>query len=231
MNQDLSKIIKKIREENKLTQKALADELGVTFQAVSKWENGKNIPDIEILKEISNKYNYDINELLGTKKQSKLDKKPIIILCSTVIIVILTLIIAFTNLKDNDLKLKTLSSKCSNFNIYGSIAYNASKLSMYISEINYCGEEDKDTYKEIKCSLYESDEYHTNKIDECNKKYTNGEKLENILNEIDFSVNDYKKICKAFNGDNLFLEIKAIKTNGETKTFNIPLGAQEVCKK
>ena len=34
----IGKFIKKIRQENHLTQKEMADKLGVTFQAVSKWE-------------------------------------------------------------------------------------------------------------------------------------------------------------------------------------------------
>mgnify|MGYP000280822971 CR=1 FL=1 len=53
MNQEkIGKLIKKIRIKNKLSQKEFADKYGVTPQAVSKWETGKNIPDIAILKEI-----------------------------------------------------------------------------------------------------------------------------------------------------------------------------------
>ena len=44
------KIIKYIRNKNKLTQKQFADKYNVTYQAVSKWENGKNMPDISIIK-------------------------------------------------------------------------------------------------------------------------------------------------------------------------------------
>ena len=53
----IGNIIKELRKKNNLTQQNLADQLGVTYQAVSKWENGKNIPDIAILKEISKLYN------------------------------------------------------------------------------------------------------------------------------------------------------------------------------
>ena len=52
----IGNIIKELRKKNNLTQQNLADQLGVTYQAVSKWENGKNIPDIAILKEISKLY-------------------------------------------------------------------------------------------------------------------------------------------------------------------------------
>ena len=72
MNQSkISETIKKIRKENKLTQKQLADKLNVTYQAVSKWENGLNIPDITILKEICTEFNIDINDLLDNKINNK----------------------------------------------------------------------------------------------------------------------------------------------------------------
>jgi len=72
MNQEkIGQFIKKIREENKLTQKELADKLGVTYQAVSKWENGKNVPDISILKEMSKMFNIDIDEILDGEKKNK----------------------------------------------------------------------------------------------------------------------------------------------------------------
>ena len=73
MNQEkIGKFIKKLREENNLTQKEFADKLGVTFQAVSKWENGKNVPDIGILKEMSEEFHIDIDEILqGERKNIK----------------------------------------------------------------------------------------------------------------------------------------------------------------
>ena len=53
--EQIGSIIKDIRKKNNLTQNEFASILGVTFQAVSKWENDKSIPDITILKDISNK--------------------------------------------------------------------------------------------------------------------------------------------------------------------------------
>ena len=67
----IGQFIKKIRQDNKLTQKELADKLGVTYQAVSKWENGKNVPDIAILKEMSKMFNINIDEILDGEKKSK----------------------------------------------------------------------------------------------------------------------------------------------------------------
>ena len=54
MNQEeFGKIIKKIRKDNNLTQQQLANKYNVTYQAVSKWENGKNMPDTVIIKQIA----------------------------------------------------------------------------------------------------------------------------------------------------------------------------------
>ena len=76
MNQEkIGQFIKQIREENHLTQKELADLLGVTFQAVSKWENGKNIPDIAILKQISDEFHVNIDEILNGERNLNHKKK------------------------------------------------------------------------------------------------------------------------------------------------------------
>ena len=73
----IGKFIKKLRKDNNLTQDELAKKLGVTYQAVSKWENGKSIPDIAILKTVSELFNVNIDELLegSVKNKKKLNKK------------------------------------------------------------------------------------------------------------------------------------------------------------
>ena len=43
---EIGKKIKQIRKDFKLTQKEFADKYNVTYQAVSKWENGKNLPSM-----------------------------------------------------------------------------------------------------------------------------------------------------------------------------------------
>lgn len=56
-------LLKKRKEETK-TQKEVADELGVTYQAVSRWENGDSIPDIETLCMIADMYHVSVDEIL-----------------------------------------------------------------------------------------------------------------------------------------------------------------------
>ena len=50
-SEKIGKFIKELRKRNNLTQADLANKYGVTYQAVSKWETGKNIPDISLIKE------------------------------------------------------------------------------------------------------------------------------------------------------------------------------------
>ena len=45
MNESIGTIIMRLRKEHGMTQEQLANALGITFQAVSKWENGISSPD------------------------------------------------------------------------------------------------------------------------------------------------------------------------------------------
>lgn len=58
------KLLQSLRKERKFTQQDLADKLDVTFQAVSKWERGENLPDSFILMELAKLYNCTVDEIL-----------------------------------------------------------------------------------------------------------------------------------------------------------------------
>lgn len=68
MNIYFSENIKRLRKERDLTQEALADFLGVSFQAVSKWERGESYPDVEMLPEIAVYFGVSVDELLGVNR-------------------------------------------------------------------------------------------------------------------------------------------------------------------
>ena len=63
----LGKRIADARQGSGLTQKDLADRVGVTAQAVSKWERGGSCPDISILDEIADTLGVSVSSLLGVK--------------------------------------------------------------------------------------------------------------------------------------------------------------------
>lgn len=58
-------MIKKLREEKNLTQSALADKLGVSDKAVSKWETGRGLPDITLVEPIAEALGVSVIELLS----------------------------------------------------------------------------------------------------------------------------------------------------------------------
>ena len=67
--------IKKLREDNNLTQKELADKLAISFQAVSKWEKGECYPDLSQIVAISELFNYSLDKLLVERKKTELKKQ------------------------------------------------------------------------------------------------------------------------------------------------------------
>ena len=71
MQLKLAEKIKNYRKEMELTQEGLAEAIGVTVGAVSKWENGNNVPDILTLMQLANFFNISMDELLGLELTSK----------------------------------------------------------------------------------------------------------------------------------------------------------------
>ncbi len=65
----ISKYLQFLRKSNNYTQNDLAKKLGISRQAVSKWETGITIPDLEVLLKISKLYGITINDILEPKVQ------------------------------------------------------------------------------------------------------------------------------------------------------------------
>ena len=64
----IGKFIAEIRKDKKLTQAQLAKKIGVTDRAISKWENGRGMPDLSLMKPLCNELGITINELLCGEK-------------------------------------------------------------------------------------------------------------------------------------------------------------------
>lgn len=216
----IGKIIKDIRVRNNLTQADLANKYNVTYQAVSKWENGKNIPDISILKQMSKDFNIDINDLLDGESSKKRIKHSYYIVGIIVILFVVLFVLIFTH--NEDFVFKTLTTTCDNFTIKGSISYNKDKSSIYISNIKYCGKEDNTLYDSISSTLYESHNNVIHKIEEYKSESKSSITLDDYLNEIEFAIDNYESSCKTFSSNDLYIEIQASKDD-KTITYKIPL--------
>lgn len=64
----IGNFILKLRKENKMTQQELADKLFVTDKAVSKWENGRCIPDVSLFEPLCKIFNVSVSELLNGER-------------------------------------------------------------------------------------------------------------------------------------------------------------------
>ena len=244
----IGQLIKQIRQNNHLTQKDLALKYNITYQAVSKWENGKNIPDISLLKQICDDFNIDINSFLNgdyvasnenlvkqdnesKTKTNRTKKKRVVLLVLALGIILITTTVSFAYLKNrgNNFEFKTISSDCNNFTITGSVAYNDIKSAIYIANINYCGGVDDTLYNSIECVLYEKNGNLENKISQVVIKDEQPKKLEELLKNVSFNIDNYVHKCKEFQNHELYVEIKATRSDKKTKTYSVPLTMNNVC--
>lgn len=69
MNENkIGSFIQLSRKEKGMTQKDLADQIGVSDKTISKWENGNSVPDTEILTSLCQSLDISVNELLSGEK-------------------------------------------------------------------------------------------------------------------------------------------------------------------
>jgi len=69
---EIGRRISRLRKEKDMTQPALADVMGVSFQAVSNWERGASMPDIGKLPELAQALGVSVDELLGSGRGGEL---------------------------------------------------------------------------------------------------------------------------------------------------------------
>ena len=65
MELTIGKKLKALRKERDLTQEEVAAHLGISFQAISKWERGDGYPDITMLPALANYFRVSVDELIG----------------------------------------------------------------------------------------------------------------------------------------------------------------------
>ena len=64
-NVKIGQLIYKLRKEKHLTQLQLADQMGISDKAISKWERGLGCPDVSLLPDLSKIFNVDLEKLLS----------------------------------------------------------------------------------------------------------------------------------------------------------------------
>lgn len=232
----VGKFIKKLRKDNNLTQKDLADKYGITYQAVSKWENGINLPDTSLIRQMSKDFNISVDDILDGESllKNKNKRKNILVISVILIIIILFIVgtgIIVSHVSDNKtFSFKTLSTTCREFNVSGSIAYDKNKSSIYISHIDYCGGDDTSIYKKIECNLYEKEGDTSTLISSC-KSNSKDVMLEEYLKSVELNIDNYQKTCKKYSNNSLYLEINATLKDNKIITYNVPLELRDNCSK
>ena len=224
----IGNFIKSIRKKHNLTQKQFADKYNITYQAVSKWENGKNLPDYSLIKQISKDFNVSIDEFYNGKYNNKHSKYLKIWILIIIFIIILGIASIFI-FRNQDFKFKILSTNCKNFTISGNIAYNDTKSAIYITNIKYCGGDDLEDYKKIECVLYEKNNDIQRQIDLHEYEGKSPIKLEDFLKQVTFTVDNYEKACKEYKTNSLFLSINATNQDGKITTYEIPIKLKSNC--
>ncbi len=63
--------MQELRKEKNMTQEELAEILGVNVKSVSRWENGKTMPDLSLLPLLAKELNVEVSELLNGRRMTK----------------------------------------------------------------------------------------------------------------------------------------------------------------
>lgn len=242
----IGKFILEQRKKLNLTQSELAEKLSVTSQAISKWERGRGLPDLEMLNGLSKIFNVEIDDILNGEEKtdtendiskSSITKNKKIYIILELIIIIILLVLLLISKSNNNFNFHSLSSNNSCFGVNGVIAYNKNKKSIYISNIE-CSNEEKREYLDVECILYETVGNVDKKIQKNGilQEYelydTNNTKtLNELLSNIEFNIDDYDCSCNEEDCNNLYIRINALNIDNEVITYNIPIELDNKCLK
>lgn len=70
--EQIGKRIAGLRKSHNMTQQDLADQLGVTYQAVSNWERGLSMPDVVRLKDLASFFGLSLDEIMGNENDARI---------------------------------------------------------------------------------------------------------------------------------------------------------------
>ena len=236
----IGKLIEKYRKQKKLTQKELANRLGVSNTAVSKWETGNNLPDISMLEPLSDVLEVDILELLKSQKSSHEDTskkfvkvkkhklyKVILFIIAFISTICITNTITYskanhklTNYKKKETEVYSISTPVdSDIYLSGYIIFNDKNNLVILEQLMIADEEklDIEKVKEVSISILVNDEILLSR-----KKSIEKENYKTI-NELVLDMNNriYKPTLnlKERKNDELSISIGIVFKNNETRTI------------
>lgn len=209
-NEKVGKFIENLRKEKGLTQQDLADILSVSNQAVSKWEGGRNLPDIAIQRGICDTFNITMEELHAGERDIKKRNKTkkirkenkifsIVLMC---IVPFMVFFVAYFIINFRALKIYYSNSQITNEE--NSIRANLlifklpRKLIIFINNIYPCNYEVKDSDL-LDLKLYSG-----------NKKLLNSSMIKNDIFEIE---------ALTFDPNNVKLMLNIESVTGEKRKF------------
>ena len=133
MNQEkIGKFIAKNRKDKGLTQEALAEKLGISTNAVSKWERGLSFPDVSLFKKLCSELDISIEELINGEKSKSTESKDKAIIASLeektkiekkskkkiiILSIFIFLIIAFSVIYSSTLKINLINESSELYDI------------------------------------------------------------------------------------------------------------------
>jgi len=214
---------------NTLNFKLITNKLEQINETISYFINNDNI-NFKIGNTLY-RYNLIDDILFKTDDSLSLTIDPnnniIYIVMFMLIVFIVVILFILINNHSSGFNFKTLSSNCDDFEVSGSAAYNKDKTSIYISDVNYCGEKNDTIYKSIECNLYETYNNVTTKISSCNN--SGNKTLSEFLDDVKINVDNYLSSCKEFSTSKLYLEINAVDKNNKNTYYKIPIVLKDNC--
>lgn len=248
--EEISKIIEKARKDKGLTQKQLAKILGVSNTAISKWENGNNLPDISMLKPISEALDIEMMDLIDmqnanhedySKKCSKQRKVKILKKFIIVVIILISIIgsnfITYfryhkreTELEESSIEVYKITSDNNSLKIDGYLIFDNTKSIITLNQLEYqdinIGTKEEKNYKEIKLSIKLNERTIFIRNRQSNKSTDINSLLSTIANETTESDVNIKEDTELLN--DLYMEIRLTNENNKTEYKSIDLSLKEV---
>jgi transcriptional regulator with XRE-family HTH domain len=198
MNQEkMGNFIMLLRKQNSLSQKELAEKVGVSRQTISNWELGKVEPDTDSLKKLSKIFGVSLEEILNGEikidKKVKSNKWKLSILISIIIISIILFIFILYNICNNHLYDYEINVETEEINISnGIIVLNSNEVYFYLGELSLENKKDISSidlfYKE------ENNEINIYSCSNCNA--SNIALQDNINTNTYFDMKNIKNIIK-----------------------------------